>query len=97
MSGRIWRLLRDPLPWTLALLLALVFGMDHLRGLFAAWFPNLERPIYQQDSFIALVGAHLSLVAISSLIAVALGVAAGVAVTRRSGREFRSLVETVVA
>lgn len=97
MSGRIWRLLRDPLPWTLALLLALVFGMDHLRGLFAAWFPDLERPIYQQDSFIALVGAHLSLVAISSLIAVALGVAAGVAVTRRSGREFRSLVETVVA
>ena len=97
MSGRIWRLLRDPLPWTLALLLALVFGMDHLRGLFAAWFPDLERPIYQQDSFIALVGAHLSLVAISSLIAVALGVAAGVAITRRSGREFRSLVETVLA
>ncbi|WP_426917613.1 ABC transporter permease [Serratia bockelmannii] len=97
MSGRIGRLLRDPLPWTLALLLALVFGMDHLRGLFAAWFPDLERPIYQQDSFIALVGAHLSLVAISSLIAVVIGVAAGVAVTRRSGREFRSLVETVVA
>ncbi|HGE6662912.1 TPA: ABC transporter permease, partial [Serratia marcescens] len=97
MSGRLWRLLCDPLPWTLALLLALVFGMDHLRGLFAAWFPDLDRPIYQQDSFIALVEAHLSLVAISSLIAVALGVAAGVAVTRRGGREFRSLLETVVA
>lgn len=88
---------RDPLPWTFALLLALVFGMNQLHGLFAAWFPELERPVYQQDSFIALVAAHLLLVAVSSLIAVLIGVTAGVAVTRGAGREFRSLVETVVA
>jgi len=91
------RWLRDPLSWTFALLLALVFGMNHLHGLFAAWFPDLERPVYQQDSFISLVWAHLLLVAVSSLIAVVIGVAAGIGVTRPAGKAFRSLVETVVA
>jgi osmoprotectant transport system permease protein len=91
------RWLRDPLPWTFALLLALVFGMNHLHDLFAAWFPDLDRPVYQQDSFISLVWAHLLLVAVSSLVAVVIGVSAGVAVTRRAGKEFRSLVETLVA
>jgi osmoprotectant transport system permease protein len=88
---------RDPLPWAVALLLALVFGMNHLHWLFAAWFPELDRPVYQQDSFFSLVEAHLLLVGVSSLIAVLIGVSAGVAVTRGAGREFRSLVETVVA
>ncbi|MFS7242707.1 ABC transporter permease [Serratia proteamaculans] len=98
MSGsQALRWLRDPLPWTFALLLALVFGMNHLHGLFAAWFPDLDRPVYQQDSFISLVWAHLLLVAVSSLIAVVIGVAAGVGVTHRAGKEFRSLVETLVA
>lgn len=96
-AQRSTRWLRDPLPWTFALLLALVFGMNHLHGLFAAWFPDLDRPIYQQDSFISLVWAHLLLVAVSSLIAVVIGVAAGIGVTRRAGKEFRSLVETLVA
>ncbi|MFN3070876.1 ABC transporter permease [Serratia sp. J2] len=93
----ITRWWRDPLPWTFTLLVALVFGMNHLHGLFAAWFPQLDRPVYQQDSFFSLVVAHLSLVAVSSLIAVMIGVTAGIAVTRGAGREFRSLVETVVA
>lgn len=91
------RWLADPLTWIIALLLALIFGMTSLHGVFSALFPHLARPVYQQDSFSALVLAHLTLVATSSLIAAAIGVAAGVAVTRRSGREFRSLVETVVA
>ncbi|MFZ1873057.1 MAG: ABC transporter permease [Chania sp.] len=93
MKG-VWR---DPLPWTFALLLALVFGMNHLHWLFAAWFPELDRPVYQQDSFFSLVEAHLLLVAVSSFIAVLIGVTAGIAVTREAGCEFRSLVETVVA
>jgi len=53
--------------------------------------------VYQQESFAALVEAHLLLVGISSLIAVIIGVAAGVGVTRPAGKEFRSLVETLVA
>ncbi|MCR9000633.1 ABC transporter permease [Rahnella perminowiae] len=91
------RIITDPLLWLFALLLALIFGMTSLGGLFHWMFPALSRPVYQQESFAALVQAHLLLVGISSLIAVVIGVAAGVGVTRPAGKEFRSLVETLVA
>jgi len=91
------RVFADPLIWLFALLLALIFGMTSLGGLFHWMFPELSRPVYQQESFAALVEAHLLLVGISSLIAVIIGVAAGVGVTRPAGKEFRSLVETLVA
>jgi osmoprotectant transport system permease protein len=89
--------LRDPLPWLIAVLLALVFGMRHLGPLFAAMFPSLDRPLYLQDSFAALLGSHLAIVVASSALSLIVGVAAGVFVTRSSGREFRPLVETLVA
>lgn len=91
------RWLKDPLPWVTLLLLALVFGMTSLGGLFHWMFPGLDRPVYQQESFASLVLAHLILVGVSSLIAVIVGVVAGVGVTRHAGKEFRSLVETIVA
>jgi osmoprotectant transport system permease protein len=90
-------LLRDPLPWLLAALLLLVFGMPLLRPLFAAIFPALDRPLYEQDSFVALLGSHLAIVGASSALSLAVGVAAGIFVTRDAGREFRPLVETLVA
>jgi len=74
-----------------------VFGLPLSRPLFAAWFPQLERPFYEADSFPALVLAHVLLVGASSLIALVIGMAAGIFVTRRSGAEFRGLVETVTA
>lgn len=94
-TGRAWA--RDPLPWALAALLLLVFGMAWLRPLFAALFPALERPVYAQDSFLGLTLAHLKIVGLSSGFAVIVGVAAGIFATRASGREFRPLIETVVA
>ena len=90
-------LLRDPLPWLLAALVTLVLGMPLLRPLFAAMFPALDRPLYEQDSFVALLGSHLAIVAASSALSLAVGVAAGLFVTRDAGREFRPLVETLVA
>ena len=87
----------DPLWWALAALVLLVFGMVRLKPLFAALFPALDRPVYEQDSFLALVLAHLGLVGVSSAVAVVIGVAAGVLVTRAAGREFRPLTETIVA
>ena len=90
-------LLRDPLGWALALLLLLTLGMPHLKPLFAAAFPALDRPLYEQDTFVALLGAHVAIVALSSAVSVVVGVAAGLFVTRAAGREFRPLVETVVA
>jgi osmoprotectant transport system permease protein len=78
-------------------LLMLVLGMPLLRPLFAAMFPALDRPLYEQDSFVALLGSHLAIVAASSALSAVVGVAAGVFVTRAAGREFRPLVETLVA
>ena len=93
-----WRAaVRDPLAWFVAALLLLVFGMNALRPLFAAAFPDLQRPVFEQDSFVALTIAHLALVALSSAASILAGVAAGIFVTRPSGAEFRPLVESTVA
>jgi osmoprotectant transport system permease protein len=85
------------LPWMLLALVGLTWGMPALRPLFAAAFPALDRPMYEQDSFVALMGAHIGLVAVSSAVSVLLGWSAGVFATRPAGRAFRPLIETVVA
>lgn len=87
----------NPLVWTGAAFVALVVGMPALRPLFAALFPYLDRPLYTQESFLALATAHVMLVAASSAISVVLGVGAGVFVTRPIGADFRGLIETLVA
>jgi osmoprotectant transport system permease protein len=87
----------EPLWWALAALALAVFGMAHLKPLFAALFPQLDRPVYEQDTFVALVLAHLGIVGVSSGVAVVAGVGAGLWVTRDAGREFRPLTETIVA
>lgn len=89
--------LRDPLPWLVLLLLGATFGMTHARPLFAALFPELDQPLYTQDSFPALLAAHLWLVAVSSAAAGAVGLVLGIAVTRPAGAAFRGLAETVAA
>jgi len=94
---RIGRVLRDPLPWLAAALVALAAGMTSLRPLFAILFPDLQWPVYDQDSFLALLAAHVWLVAVSSGLAVVVGVAAGVFVTRPAGRDFRFLFDTLFA
>lgn len=81
----------------LAMLLLATFGLPYARPLFAALFPGLDNPVYQQDPFPALLLGHLEIVAAASAVSVALGIASGVFVTRRAGREFRGLVETVSA
>jgi osmoprotectant transport system permease protein len=91
------KLIRDPLLWLMVLFIALLVGLPHSEGLFSALFPQLPRPVYQQESFLALTLAHFWLVGVSSLVAIVLGVGAGILVTRPAGREFRSLVETIAA
>ena len=89
--------LREPLWWALAALALATVGLPHARPLFAALFPQLDRPLYEQDTFAALLLAHVGLVLLSSAASVAVGVAAGVAVTREAGREFKPLAETLAA
>ncbi len=87
----------DCLLWTLALLLALAYGLPHCQPLFAAMFPSLPRPVYLQDPLATLLWQHLGLVLVSSAISVVLGTAAGLAATRPAGRAFRPLLETIAA
>jgi osmoprotectant transport system permease protein len=91
------RALRDPLVWGVAALVALVFGMAQLEPLFATAFPQLERPLYRQQSFLDLTLAHLGLVAASSAVSLLVGVGIGIFVTRRRGGAFRAMLESIVA
>lgn len=74
---RFWFWLKDPLCWALLILCGLVFGMTSLQRFFTALFPELDRPIYLQDTFFSLVVAHVLLVLASSSIAVFIGVTTG--------------------
>jgi osmoprotectant transport system permease protein len=87
----------DPLLGAAALTVALVFGMTSLRPLFAHAFPELDRPVYMGDPFWVLLLSHIGLVAASSLAAAAVGIGAGILVTRGAGRAFRGTVETLAA
>ncbi len=70
-------------------------GLPYSAPLFSRLFPELPRPVYQQESFWALTLDHGWLVVASSLAATAIGLGAGVAVTRPAGGAFRPLVETI--
>src|SRR5574337_990358 len=89
--------MRDPLLWTGTALVALALFMTRLEPLFAAAYPRLDRPMYRQQSFAELTLEHLALVAASSAVSLGVGVAIGVFGTRRAGREFRPMLESVVA
>lgn len=88
-NHRVWPML--------AVLLLAVMGLAELKPVFAALFPELERPMYEQDSFSSLMLAHVMLVGWSSSLAILVGLGAGIFVTRSAGREFRPLVETLAA
>ena len=47
--------------------------MPALKPLFAAVFPALDRPLYEQDSFAALVLAHLRSCGLSSAMSMLVG------------------------
>ena len=89
--------LREPLWWLIALFIGLLAGLPYSAPLFSRLFPELPRPVYQQESFWALTLDHGWLVVASSLAATAIGLGAGVAVTRPAGSAFRPLVETIAA
>ncbi len=81
----------------LAVFVTLLLVLPYSGPLFAALFPDLDRPLYQQQSFVSLVVAHLWLVVAAALTATVFGIGAGVFVTRPQGREFRRLIETLSA
>lgn len=54
------KMLRDPLFWLIALFVALIFWLPYSQPLFAALFPQLPRPVYQQESFALGTGSFLA-------------------------------------
>jgi len=90
-------MLLDPLVWAAALLLLLVWFLPVSGGVFHALFPALERPVYLQEPFSELLWQHISLVALSSLVAVAVGTLAGVGVTRTWGQSLAPMVDALAA
>lgn len=91
-------MVKNHLLWPmLALLLLAVLGLAELKPVFAALFPQLERPMYEQDSFSGLMLAHIKLVGLSSSMAIVAGMGAGIFATRSAGLEFRPLIETLVS
>lgn len=80
-----------------AVLAGLVLFMAELEPLFRAWFPDLDNPLYRRETFLKLTLDHIVLVLVSSAISVSVGVAAGLFVTRRAGREFEPMVSAISA
>ncbi len=91
------RWLRDGLLWAIVALLAGVLALPHSAPLFSRLFPELQRPVYLQEPFLQLLWQHVALVAVSSGVAVVMGTAAGVFVTRGVGRSFASVVQAAVS
>ncbi|WP_092000777.1 ABC transporter permease [Polaromonas sp. OV174] len=87
----------DKLLWAVLALAALVIGLPHSQPLFAALFPQLERPVYTQEPFAQLLWQHIELVGVSSAVSVLLGTALGLWITRPAGQAFRPMVEIVLS
>lgn len=76
------------------LLVALILVLPYSAPWFHAWMPTLSHPLYTRTSFLVLTLSHLWLVALATLVAVAVGLVLGVLATRPGGR---SLLPTVRA
>ena len=80
-----------PLIWA-ALLAVCVAGMPLLEGLFRWVEPDARQVIYNRAAFYELLGRHVLVVGVAAVVTIAVGVAAGIAVTRERGRDFLPLV-----
>jgi len=83
--------------WLTLFYILLLIEIPHLAPLFSWLFPDDQRPMYTRASFLDLAFAHVCLVAVSTAFSAAIGLGAGIFVTRESGREFLPLVSTLAA
>ncbi len=88
--------------WARVLLLVAAFTATLLAG--PVWegtlrtlFPGQRSVIYERASLIKLAGEHIVLAGMSSVLAAFLGVAAGILVTRKGGRDFLPVVDDITS
>jgi osmoprotectant transport system permease protein len=86
-----------PFAILLAVFLLLTFSPAVWRWGLGLVFHDLPQLLYPRADPVWLVGEHLALVGISSILAVAFGIGAGVAVTRPWGRQFLPVAEKLAA
>ncbi|HOO89228.1 MAG TPA: ABC transporter permease [Syntrophales bacterium] len=77
--------------------LYLVFDMHPWNIFLRALFPEETEWIYPRAMLIELVGEHLLLVAISSVLAVMAGIGSGIFVTRRTGRAYLQTINDLTS
>ncbi|MFC7553092.1 ABC transporter permease [Pseudoroseomonas wenyumeiae] len=91
---RLSRRAAGVLAQALAFLLAL-WAAPHLGWLWGALFPEVQRPVWDQRNWFALLGSHLLLSLGAAAVAAALGLAGGILATRQSGRRLRPLLDAL--
>ena len=58
-------------------------------------FPGQRTVLYERSSLAGLAGEHLFLVGLASLLSTLLGVAGGIVVTRKGGRDFIPVIDEI--
>ncbi|CAH1044758.1 Osmoprotectant ABC transporter inner membrane protein YehW [Halomonas sp. TD01] len=79
-----------PVGWALLLLIGVV-GMPALEPGFRWLEPDARQVIYSRADFVSLLARHVFVVGIAAVVTIAVGVLAGIAVTRQWGRDFLPL------
>jgi osmoprotectant transport system permease protein len=92
LSGRAAWVVAQAIAFLLAL-----WAAPRLGWLWGAMFPDVQRPVWEQRSWFALLGSHLLLSLGAAAVAAALGLAGGVLATRPGGRRLRPLMDALFA
>lgn len=75
------------------ILVLLFFSPDLMEKFLSFLFPSLTEVIYPRATILQMVGEHLLLVGVSSIIAVTIGLLGGVLVTRKGGLDFLPMAQ----
>ena len=81
----------------LGLFALLMFSTSVWEALFRPLFPHLDKLVYSRAPLWELVLQHANLVAVSSFLATLVGAGLGIFVTRRQGKEFLPVVNSLVS
>ncbi len=80
-----------------AVFILLTFDEGAQRAVLGLLFPDSERLLYPRSSLAYLVGEHLGLILVSSLLATLVGLGAGILATRRGMGAFAAAAERLAA
>ncbi|MCQ4161992.1 ABC transporter permease subunit [Roseomonas sp. GC11] len=77
--------------------LAALAAMPHSAPLWAALFPEVQRPLWESRGWFALLGWHLALALGAAALAALLGLGAAILATRGAGRRLRPVLDALFA